>query len=98
MALRWLVQQKVVSSVIIGATSVQQLEDNMGAGAGWALTDEEVGCMFGDLVYIYRTCIVKARYHGRQCTWYIQCWYVFVLVCTKILLSMNLQLDACIRS
>ena len=41
-ALRWLVQQKVVSSVIIGATSVQQLEDNMGASAGWALTDEEV--------------------------------------------------------
>ena len=46
MALRWLVQQKVVSSVIIGATSVQQLEDNMGAGSGWAITDEEVKCSF----------------------------------------------------
>ena len=46
MALRWLVQQKVVSSVIIGATSVQQLEDNMGAGSGWALTDEEVRHVF----------------------------------------------------
>ena len=45
-ALRWLVQQKVVSSVIIGATSVQQLEDNMGAGSGWAITDEEVKCIF----------------------------------------------------
>jgi len=35
-----------VSSVIIGATSVQQLEDNMGAGSGWALTDEEVRHVF----------------------------------------------------
>ena len=41
-ALRWLVQQDVVASVIIGATSVKQLEDNMGAGKGWALTDDEV--------------------------------------------------------
>ena len=42
MAIRWLIQQDVVSSVIIGATSVKQLEDNMGASKGWKLSEEEV--------------------------------------------------------
>ena len=41
-AIRWLIQQDIVSSVIIGATSVKQLEDNMGAGKGWKLSEEEV--------------------------------------------------------
>lgn len=41
-ALRWLLQQKVVASVIIGASSVKQLEDNMGAASGWELSAEEV--------------------------------------------------------
>ncbi|KAH3885322.1 1-deoxyxylulose-5-phosphate synthase YajO-like [Dreissena polymorpha] len=41
-ALRWLLQKPQVSSVIIGATSVRQLEDNMGASAGWSLTQEEM--------------------------------------------------------
>lgn len=41
-AIRWLLQQKVVSSVVIGVTSLQQLEDNMGAAAGWQLSDKEV--------------------------------------------------------
>ncbi|XP_021360057.1 uncharacterized protein LOC110454714, partial [Mizuhopecten yessoensis] len=41
-ALRWLLQKNVVSSVIIGATSIKQLEDNMGAGTGWTLTTEEM--------------------------------------------------------
>ena len=41
-AIRWLIQQDVVSSVIIGATSVKQLEDNMGASKGWKLSEEEV--------------------------------------------------------
>ena len=41
-AIRWLIQQDIVSSVIIGATSVKQLEDNMGAGNGWKLSEEEV--------------------------------------------------------
>ncbi|KAH3787886.1 1-deoxyxylulose-5-phosphate synthase YajO-like [Dreissena polymorpha] len=41
-ALRWLIQQEVVSSVIIGCTSVQQLEDNMGASSGWELSPEEM--------------------------------------------------------
>jgi aryl-alcohol dehydrogenase-like predicted oxidoreductase len=44
-ALRWLIQRDVVSSVIIGCTSIQQLEDNMGASAGWALTDQDVSLM-----------------------------------------------------
>lgn len=41
-AIRWLLQKVVVASVIIGATSVKQLEDNCGASSGWKLTDEEM--------------------------------------------------------
>lgn len=41
-ALRWTLQKDVVSSVIIGCTSIQQLEDNMGASAGWKITDDEM--------------------------------------------------------
>jgi len=41
-AIRWVLQKDVVSSVIIGAKSIQQLEDNMGAGSGWSLTEEEM--------------------------------------------------------
>ncbi|XP_060083194.1 1-deoxyxylulose-5-phosphate synthase YajO-like [Ylistrum balloti] len=41
-ALRWLLQKNVVSSVIIGATSIKQLEDNMGASTGWTITKEEM--------------------------------------------------------
>ena len=41
-ALKWLLQQEVVSSVIIGAKTLAQLEDNMGAGTSWKLTDEQV--------------------------------------------------------
>ena len=41
-AIRWLIQKEIVSSVIIGATSLSQLEDNMGASGGWELSHEEV--------------------------------------------------------
>ena len=41
-ALRWLLQKDVVSSVIIGARTLEQLDDNMGAANGWTLTEEEV--------------------------------------------------------
>jgi len=41
-SIRWLLQKKFVSSVLIGAKSIQQLEDCMGAGTGWALTDDEM--------------------------------------------------------
>lgn len=41
-ALRWLLQKPVVSSVIIGVTKMEQLDDNMAAANGWKLTDEEV--------------------------------------------------------
>ncbi|KAI8782983.1 1-deoxyxylulose-5-phosphate synthase YajO isoform X2, partial [Biomphalaria glabrata] len=40
-ALRWLLQKEVVSSVIIGARTLEQLEDNLGAGSGWTLSQEE---------------------------------------------------------
>ncbi|KAK7473832.1 hypothetical protein BaRGS_00034939 [Batillaria attramentaria] len=41
-SLRWLLQRSVVSSVIVGATKMLQLDDNMGAANGWELTQEEM--------------------------------------------------------
>ncbi|BFZ18594.1 hypothetical protein BsWGS_21633 [Bradybaena similaris] len=41
-ALRWLLQRDVVSSVIIGAKTLAQLDDNMLAANGWSLTREEM--------------------------------------------------------
>nr|KAG5689692.1 hypothetical protein BaRGS_006317 [Batillaria attramentaria] len=40
-SVRWLLQKSVVSSVIVGATKMHQLDDNMGAANGWELTQEE---------------------------------------------------------
>ena len=41
-AIRWLLQKQDVSSVIIGAKNVQQLEDNLSAADGWQLSPAEV--------------------------------------------------------
>ncbi|BFZ05483.1 hypothetical protein BsWGS_08522 [Bradybaena similaris] len=41
-AIRWLLQRDVVSSVIIGARTIAQLDDNLGAAAGWSLSAEEM--------------------------------------------------------
>uniref|UniRef100_A0A0B7BGH6 NADP-dependent oxidoreductase domain-containing protein n=1 Tax=Arion vulgaris TaxID=1028688 RepID=A0A0B7BGH6_9EUPU len=41
-AIRWLLQKDVVSSVIIGARTLAQLDDNMGAANGWSLTADEM--------------------------------------------------------
>jgi len=41
-AIRWLLQKDFIPAVIIGAKTVQQLEDNMGAGTGWKLSDEQM--------------------------------------------------------
>ncbi|XP_078618069.1 1-deoxyxylulose-5-phosphate synthase YajO-like [Branchiostoma floridae x Branchiostoma japonicum] len=41
-AIRWLLQKDVVSSVIIGAKTLQQLEDNMGASTDWEITEEQM--------------------------------------------------------
>ncbi|KAL5005252.1 hypothetical protein ScPMuIL_018708 [Solemya velum] len=41
-SLRWLLQKQSVASVIVGATSVKQLEENMCAGKGWKLGDDEM--------------------------------------------------------
>ena len=44
-ALKWLLHQDMVSSVIIGAKKMEQLVDNMGAGDdSWKLTDEQANC------------------------------------------------------
>ncbi|XP_062521407.1 1-deoxyxylulose-5-phosphate synthase YajO-like [Corticium candelabrum] len=43
-ALKWLLQQDMVSSVIIGAKKMEQLVDNMGAGDdSWTLSEEQLG-------------------------------------------------------
>ncbi|XP_048257705.1 1-deoxyxylulose-5-phosphate synthase YajO-like [Haliotis rufescens] len=41
-SLRWLLQKDVVPSVIIGATTLSQLDDNLGAASGWTLSSEEM--------------------------------------------------------
>ena len=41
-ALRWLLQRKPVTSVVIGVRNNQQLEENMVAGTGWKLSSEEM--------------------------------------------------------
>ncbi|CAL1534390.1 unnamed protein product [Lymnaea stagnalis] len=41
-ALRWLLQKDVVSSVIIGARTLAQLDENLAAGSGWSLSKEEM--------------------------------------------------------
>lgn len=41
-AVRWLIQQDTVCSVIIGVKTIAQLEDNMGAGKGWELTKDQM--------------------------------------------------------
>ncbi|CAG5122221.1 unnamed protein product [Candidula unifasciata] len=41
-AIRWLLQKDVVTSVIVGARTLQQLDDNMAAANGWSLTKEEM--------------------------------------------------------
>ncbi|XP_061180122.1 1-deoxyxylulose-5-phosphate synthase YajO-like [Saccostrea echinata] len=41
-AIRWLLQKDVVPSVIIGANSIEQLEDNVGAANNWKLSKEEM--------------------------------------------------------
>ena len=41
-SLRWLLQKPYIPSVVIGARTVDQLVDNMGAGTGWELSPDEV--------------------------------------------------------
>lgn len=48
-AIKWLLQKDVVPSVIIGATSVKQLEDNIGAASKWRLSKEQVLVLHNEL-------------------------------------------------
>lgn len=41
-AIKWLLQKDVVPSVVIGANSLQQLEDNISAAYNWKLSKEQV--------------------------------------------------------
>lgn len=59
-ALRWLLQRDGVPSVVIGAKKASQLEDNLGAGAGWELAEETMAALtaassavIGSLPYPY---------------------------------------------
>ena len=57
-ALNWLLQRPGVTSPIIGARTMQQLEDNLGA-AGWALDAEQMARLNGvseqEMPYPYNT-------------------------------------------
>ncbi|XP_067683560.1 1-deoxyxylulose-5-phosphate synthase YajO-like [Haliotis asinina] len=44
-ALRWVLQKDIVSSVLIGTTKMAQLEDNMGAANGWKLSPEDMAAL-----------------------------------------------------
>jgi aryl-alcohol dehydrogenase-like predicted oxidoreductase len=44
-ALRWLLQRDNVPSIIIGAKTLKQLDDNMGAAAGWELSSEQMAAL-----------------------------------------------------
>ncbi|CAD5118062.1 DgyrCDS6801 [Dimorphilus gyrociliatus] len=44
-SLKWLLEKDVVSSVVIGAKNLKQLEDNMGAGAEWNLSKEDMNIL-----------------------------------------------------
>lgn len=41
-AIKWLLQKDVVPSVVIGANSLQQLEDNISAAHNWKLSKTQV--------------------------------------------------------
>jgi len=44
-ALRWLLQKYEVPSVVIGVRTMAQFEDNIGAAAGWSLTQEQISIL-----------------------------------------------------
>ena len=44
LALRWLLQQATVESVIVGVRTPTQLEDNLGS-VGWSLTEDELAAL-----------------------------------------------------
>ena len=41
-AIRWLLQQQTVASVIIGVKTLEQLEENMAASPDWCMSDDDV--------------------------------------------------------
>lgn len=46
-ALKWLLQKRNVSSVIFGATSIKQLEENAKAGGNWRLSEQQIQVLDG---------------------------------------------------
>lgn len=44
-ALRWLLQKDTVPSVVTGVKTTKQLDDNMGAASGWALTQDQMATL-----------------------------------------------------
>ena len=64
MAIRWLLQQDIVSSVVVGSTSVDQLEDNIGAAKGWELSPQEVNM---------QTLVIKSKHDIRETLLLVVC-------------------------
>lgn len=71
-AIRWLLQKDVVSSVIIGATSKEQLEDNVGAASDWCLNKEQMDVMdkLSELDIHYPHAMVRATNADRTNPFY----------------------------
>eukprot|EP00730_Choanoeca_flexa_P002626 TRINITY_DN11115_c0_g3_i1.p1 TRINITY_DN11115_c0_g3~~TRINITY_DN11115_c0_g3_i1.p1 ORF type:complete len:126 (+),score=12.40 TRINITY_DN11115_c0_g3_i1:241-618(+) len=58
-SLKWLMHQRTVDSVVIGARTMAQLEDNCQAGLGdWKLTESQVSVV---QLHVYRLCRVRVR-------------------------------------
>jgi L-glyceraldehyde 3-phosphate reductase len=49
MALAWLLKDERVTSVLVGASSVEQLADNLGMQKNLSFSDEEISTIFGIL-------------------------------------------------
>jgi aryl-alcohol dehydrogenase-like predicted oxidoreductase len=75
-AINWLLQRPSVSSVIIGARSIEQLRDNLGS-VGWKLTPEQMAALdaasapnapypyWHQLEFVERNPFATVRYPGR---------------------------------
>lgn len=62
-AIRWLLQKDVVTSVIIGARTLAQLDTNMAAANGWSLTKEEVIALPNRFYHLYHCHNIGWRSH-----------------------------------
>ena len=61
-AIRWCLQKDIVPSVVLGARTVEQLEQNVVAAKGWILSPDQVCCVAVSSCYILKR-ITPYRIH-----------------------------------